>query len=91
MACEIKNDTLRPNGPFGDVVHRGVCVTHGFRVYGEALQGDLCPIGQIEAATEAALARINGGEVADTTAADPAPNTHGTLKRTRKPKAEPDA
>ena len=58
MTCEIENTVTRPNGPYGDVVTNGRCLTHSFRTYGVAMNGKLCPIGQIEAATAKAMAQI---------------------------------
>lgn len=92
MPCEIVHQVTRPDGPYGQAVIRSTCSKHGFSQYGVKLEA-ICPIGLIEAATEAALARIAGGvhgpacDVPADSDADPAPQP----KRTRKAKAEPDA
>ena len=100
MDCKIENQCLKPNGPYGDVVLRGICTTHGFRTYGEALNWAVCPIGQIEEATAKALAQIAGtaqlffGKTGQeparddppalTTTPDPNPNTHTVSQRPRR-------
>ena len=93
MPCEIETRHQRLEGPAGPVTIRSRCKAHGFVMHGEAL-GDACPIGQIEAARDEALAKIvacAGDPSAEndglTTTPDPSPNTHTISKRTRKPKA----
>ena len=89
MTCEIENTVTRPNGPYGDVVTNGRCLTHGFRTYGIALEvahnGPLCPLGQIYAARDAVVAQIHALTTVPMTEAalgiDTAPH-----KRPRKPK-----
>ena len=97
MHCEIETKRSRPEGPFGRVDIRAHCKVHNFVVHGAEI-GEICPIGQIEAARDEALAKIvacAGDPSAEndglTTTPDPAPNTHTIAKRTRKPKVEPDA
>ena len=100
MTCELKHTVTKPNGPYGDKALKSQCATHGFHTYGVVIEGTLCPIGQIEAATEKALAQIAGtaqlffGKTgpeparddppALTTTPDPNPNTHTVSQRARR-------
>ncbi len=85
MRCSMKVEKLRLDGPVGPVTVRSHCDTHGFTV--PALwQAEMCPLGQIEDATEKALARI-GGEPVNESA--PVVNASpSSPKRTRKPKGD---
>ena len=100
MPCEIETKRSRPEGPFGRVDIRAHCKVHNFVVHGAEI-GEICPIGQIEAARDEALAALGKptpSNVPNTYSGstEPAPADDGTRpepppKRTRKSKAEPDA
>lgn len=83
MRCSMKVEKLRLDGPVGPVTVRSHCEVHGFMVPG-IWKAEMCPLGQIEDATDKALARIGGGDVAP--ASEPAPEP--APKRTRKPKGD---
>ncbi len=57
MTCEIETKHQRLDGPAGPVTIRSHCKAHGFVLHGEAM-ASFCPIGQIEEATEKAMAQI---------------------------------
>ncbi len=87
--CSMKVEKLRLDCPVGPVTVRSHCEVHGFTV--PALwQAERCPLGQIEDATDKALAKIAApmtggtmmGRSLEQFAPEPAP------KRTRKPKGD---
>lgn len=90
MLCEIEHHILKLDGPYGPSTARAICKTHGFdmshmtRIWSG---GEMCPIGQIEAARDRVLADI----LAATGVSPEIMNTPEPPKRTRKPKAEPNA
>lgn len=90
MRCSMKVEKLRLDGPVGPVTVRSHCEVHGFMV--PALwQAEMCPLGQIEDATEKALALIGGPQQAVEVVSVSSPAETFTApapKRTRKPKGD---
>ena len=95
MPCEIETKRSRPEGPFGRVDIRAHCKVHNFVVHGAEI-GEICPIGQIEAARDEALAALGNpapviiDDVDGSARVAASPSTHAP-RRPRKPKVEPDA